>query len=108
MSNNLNEMKKKIRNEGHLAFKSLRVVSDKEPDGTVYTDRLYQRDHEKHDRLCEKHFGDTGQIWRDRSAEDIEAFLCDWFDKEVEVVKIEEKKHQARGFYLWRIDYAEV
>lgn len=84
-----------------------RKLSDKDPDRTIYTDRLYQWDHEKHDRLCKKHFGDTGQVWRYRDPEAIEAFLCDWLDKEVEIVTIEPQIHQARGYKLCRIDYTE-
>jgi len=83
-----------------------RTFSNKDPDSTVYTDNLFSRDQKKYNRLCLKHFGDKGQTnWYDRKVEDIEAFLSDWFDRGIEVVQIESKKHQVQGYPLWKIDF---
>ena len=48
---------------------------NKEINDTVYSDRLYQWDYEKYNKLCEKHFGDKGQYFSNRNPKNIENFL---------------------------------
>ena len=73
---------------------------------TVYTDRLYQWDYEKHNDLCKKHFGNQGQYWSDRKTELIEAFLRDYMDDQsIILCRIEKHQNQATGYPLWRFDY---
>jgi len=77
-----------------------------EPNGTVYTDRLWQWDHAKHDQLCKTHFGDAAQYWDRRSPEAIEAFLRDYLgDPGLALCVVTEHCNQATGFPLWRLDY---
>ena len=40
--------------------------------GGVYTDRLIQWDSDKHDELCQRHFGNKGQYWDKRGPSEIE------------------------------------
>lgn len=68
----------------------------------VYSDRLLQWDYDKHNRLCEKHFGNSGQYWNDRSIKDIESFLRDWYDKpELELVGKMEGCNVSNGYPYW-------
>lgn len=73
----------------------------------VYSDRLYQWNPNKHDRLCEKHFGNRGQYWSNRSREKIEAFLKDYFEcfVDLKLVRICEGCNQASGYPVWRFEY---
>lgn len=76
------------------------------PNGTIYTDRLLQWDFNKHDVLCEKHFGNRGQHWERRSPKKIEAFLRDWCDDEgLHLCAVIEYCNVATGFPTWRLDY---
>lgn len=73
---------------------------------TVYTDRLLQFDNEKTNRLKQKHFGDTGQYWNNRTPEKIEAFLRDWNEApDLKLIAVIEYCNQATGFPVWRLDY---
>lgn len=75
-------------------------------EDTVYTDRLFQWDHAKHDRLCEKHFGNRGQYWSEREPSKIEAFLRDYIgDPSVTLCCVTEYCNQATGYPVWRLDY---
>ena len=77
-----------------------------EPDGCVYTDRLYQWDNEKHDRLCMKHFGDRGQYWGHREPEKIQAFLRDYVDApDLVLCEVQEHCNQATGYPCWYFAY---
>jgi hypothetical protein len=77
-------------------------------DGTVYSDRLLQWDWDKHNDLCEKHFGNKGQYWNRRDPKKIEAFLCDYFGEPVMLTMIEEHCNQATGYPCWRFDYRRL
>lgn len=73
---------------------------------TVYSDRLYQWNSKKHDMLCMKHFGNTGQYWGNRDPEKIELFLRDYCnDSSIVLCRIEEHENKSNGYPLWRIDY---
>ncbi|SEG15471.1 hypothetical protein [Marinobacterium lutimaris] len=77
------------------------------PAKSVYSDRLYQWDAEKHDRLCTEFFGNTGQYWDQRDPELIEAFLQAYFDEpELVLVHVTQHCNQATGFPCWQMDYA--
>lgn len=73
---------------------------------TVYSDRLFQWDSEKYNRLCAKHFGNTGQLWNNRDPKKIELFLRDYCDNQSLILcRIEEHKNMSTGYPLWRFDY---
>jgi hypothetical protein len=83
-----------------------RFGSNKESNGTIYSDRLLQWDFAKHDRLCMKHFGNKGQYWDNRDPKLIEAFLRDWCkDPGLRLILVMEYCNQASGYPCWRFDY---
>lgn len=76
------------------------------PNASVYTDRLYTWDHELHDSLCQKHFGDKGQYWSDRSPEKIQDFLRERFDlPNLILCSVEEHCNASSGFPVWHLSY---
>lgn len=73
---------------------------------TIYSDRLYQWDHKKHDKLCKKYFGNEGQNWSNRNPEIIEKFLRDYMDNQFVVLcRIEEDINSSTGYPIWRFDF---
>lgn len=81
-------------------------VGSIQPNNTVYTDRLWQWDHEKHDVLCLKHFGNKEQYLASRTPTQIEAFLRDYCNAPtLALARITEHCNQATGYPLWRFDY---
>ena len=88
------------------AFVEWRGGENREANGTIYSDRLLQRDFNKHDRLCEKHFGNRGQYWDKREPSQIEAFLRDWTEcKDLKLILVMQYCNQSSGYPLWRFDY---
>lgn len=78
----------------------------KKPNDTIYSDRLLQWDHNKHDRLCKKHFGNTSQYWNNRKPKKIEAFLRDWAnDESIVLCRVTEYLNHSNGYPLWRFDF---
>lgn len=76
------------------------------PTDTVYSDRLYQWDSDKHDKLCIKYFGNTWQYWGGRTVYDIELFLREYTGhKSLILCKVEELENQSNGYPYWRFDY---
>lgn len=76
-------------------------------NGTVYSDRLYQWDSKKYNKLCEKYWGNQGQYFSGRSPEKIEDFLSDYFGHLVKLAMIMEYCNQDSGYPVWRFDYQE-
>ena len=75
-------------------------------ESSVYTDRLFMWDHEKHDRLCKKHFGDEGQFWNTRTPEQIEGFLQDYLGAPGLVLcEIQEQCKASTGCPTWYLGY---
>ena len=75
---------------------------------SVYTDRLYQWDAQKHDDLCRKHFGNESQHWHERTPEQTSAFLSDYLDKPVQAVACWQVNHAANGHPIWLLFYRPV
>ena len=88
------------------AFVIWESVNKDKANNTIYTDNLLHWDYDKHNKLCEKHFGNKGQLWADRKPEKIEKFLRDWTeDEKLELVRVMEHCNQATGYPLWRFDF---
>lgn len=82
---------------------------DGEPNGSVYTDRLYQWDAKKHNALCRKHFGNEGQYWAERDTDQIQAFLRDYFGApELVLCEVQEHCNQATGYPCWYFAYQKT
>jgi len=89
--------------DGHVIW---RDGENAEADDTIYSDRLLQWDYDKHNRLCEKHFGNQGQRWNNRDPKKIESFLRDWCDNQkLKLVFIMEYCNQSSGYPCWRFDF---
>ena len=74
---------------------------------TVYSDRLFEWDSEKF-RLCmDSVFNNTGQLFYDKKMADVEKFLSLYFDKDVELVAMQECENTFNGYPYWRFDYKE-
>jgi len=81
-------------------------VEEAETSGSLYTDRLLMWDHEKHNTLCKKHFGDEGQYWNNRDPKLIEAFLQDWHENpELSLVYITEFCNASNGYPCWLLGF---
>ena len=77
-----------------------------EANSTICSDRLLMWDYDKHNKLCQKHFGNEGQYWNQREPKLIEAFLRDWTeDKELKLVFIMEYCNASSGYPCWRFDF---
>lgn len=75
-------------------------------DDTVYTDRLWQWDYSKAEKLCFRHWGNVGQMFYDREPEQIQAFLRDYLDvPNLTLVLIMQCVHLGNGYPLWRFDF---
>jgi len=80
--------------------------NNKNANGTVYSDRLFQFDHKKHDDLCMKHFGNKGQYWDKREPKEIQVFLRDFFNSpDLVLSMIMEYCNWSTGYPCWRFDY---
>lgn len=78
------------------------------PDGSLYTDRLYQWDSAKHNELCLKHFGNVGQYWGDRAPAKIQEFLRDYLGKpNLVLCEIQEHCNASSGYPCWYFSYQE-
>lgn len=89
--------------DGHVLMGDM---SGKKADDTVYTDRMLGWDRKKHDELCQKHFGNTGQFWDNRDWGSIENFMKDWTGNDkLELVRVMQYCNHSSGYPTWRIDY---
>jgi len=83
--------------------------SDGNSSGALYSDRLFQWNPEKYNRLCVKHFGDKGQHFDNRDPAKVEAFLRDYFDKpKLVLTMIMRGCNVSSGYPLWIFFYKEV
>ena len=83
-------------------FVTYRNGENKEINDTVYSDRLYQWDYEKYNKLCEKHFGDKGQYFSNRDPKNIENFLKEYYNNDsLELILIEEGCNYSSGYPYW-------
>ncbi len=73
----------------------------------VYSDRLWQWDHNKFDSCCQKIWKNEGQYFDNRKPEDIEKFLSLYFNVEIELLKIGQVCNQNSGYPLWIFFYRQ-
>lgn len=78
-----------------------------ESENRIWSDRLLQWDYNKYNQLSRKHFGDESQYWYAREPHKVEAFLSDWLDKTVRLVRITENCNVSNGYPVWSFDYIE-
>ena len=76
-------------------------------DRGVYSDRLYQWDYKKHDKVSQKVFGNISQTWSDRSPKQIQEFLRFYFEDEtIQLALVVEYCSQSSGYPCWYFGYA--
>ena len=83
-------------------------ANDIERDSAVYSDRLWEWDHEKYNKFCQEVFGDKGQQFNSRNPDGIEKFLSLYFEKEVMLTAIVQGCNQSSGFPYWIFFYREI
>lgn len=81
--------------------------SGKESRSGTYSDRLYQQDPAKYDRLCLKYFGNTAHTFSARPTAKIAAFLKEFFDfyADFKLTRVCHGCNPGSGFPYWRFDY---
>ncbi len=92
--------------DGFITYRA----SDNDPDaGTIYSDRLWDWDFKRADALCQKHFGDKGQYFSNRSPKKIEAFLRDWCDDpDLKLIFIMQYCNVSSGYPVWRFEFKQT
>lgn len=74
----------------------------------VYSDRLYEWDYKKYDRLCEKHWGNQAQYWDERDADKVQAFLRDYNDNpKLILTMIMKCCNVSSGYPIWIFFYKD-
>ena len=87
-------------------FITWRCGENKEVNDTAYSDRLYQEDCTKYNRLSKKYFGNEMQSFSSREPKQIEAFLAEWTDApKLKLIFIMEYCNVSSGYPTWRFDY---
>lgn len=83
-------------------FVTFRNGENEEINDTVYSDRLFQWDSQKYNKLCKKHFGNEGQYFDGRSPSIIEKFLQDYYgNKNLKLILIEQGCNVSSGYPYW-------
>lgn len=77
-------------------------------DAIVYSDRLHQWNDKKFNECCKKVFGDIGQMFFNRTPEDIEKFLSIYFNKSIILTAIKEFHNVSNGYPYWGFYYKEA
>lgn len=83
-------------------------ANDIERGSAVYSDRLWEWDHEKYNKFCQEVFGDKGQQFNSRKPDGVEKFLSLYFEKEVILTAIVQGCNQSSGFPYWIFFYKEA
>lgn len=77
------------------------VEYDKDKIQSAYSDRLHQWDAKKHDRCCQQIWGNSGQYWHERSANEVSKFLTLYNGYPCKVVQIKQYENCSSGYPLW-------
>jgi hypothetical protein len=72
---------------------------------SVYSDRLFQWNPEKYNRLCQKHFGNQAQTFSGRKPEDIERFLSEYLGINLKLIVILQGCNQSSGYPFWSFHF---
>lgn len=90
-------------------FTIWRVLPKECETGSFYTDRMYQWDYELTTELVKKHFDTQSQYFDKYSAEQLEPFVRERFNKpNLKVAALREYCNQATGYPVWLITYSET
>lgn len=71
-----------------------------------YSDRLYQFDSDKYNKLCIKYFGNSGQMWyEEREPDRIESFLQEYLEKPIKLAMVLQGCNRSNGYPYWVFQY---
>jgi hypothetical protein len=74
----------------------------------VYSDRMFQWDYEKTEKLLIKYFGSPGQYFNDKDPAQIEKFLQERFDyPNLKLLMIVEWCNVSNGYPLWSFHFTK-
>lgn len=76
-------------------------------DQGLYSDRMWQWDHDKFNKCTQEVWGNQGQYFNDRKPQDIERWISLYLRKPVQLISIEEHCNQATGYPVWFFTYKE-
>lgn len=76
----------------------------KKPTDTLYSDRMWEWDMEKYDKIATKVFGKPAQIWSSYTTEQIEQLISEYLGEEIEVCFIEVNITYS-GYSIYRADF---
>jgi len=86
-----------------------RPASKDDAEDSVYSDRMDEWDPELCAKLKNKHFGNTGDYWDQRSPAAIESFLKDYFTApNLILTKVIEHCNQATGYPVWQFYFVDT
>jgi hypothetical protein len=88
------------------AFVVWRGGSNAAIDDSAYSDRLYEENPERFNRLCLKYFGDSAQFWDKRNPQLTEAFLREWLNLPTLRLILVMEMAKGNGYPCWRFDFA--
>ena len=77
-------------------------------DMSVDSDRLFEWDSEKFNRLCKEIFGNAGQYFSNRHPEQIQKFFCQYFNRKILLTGIMECCNVGNGYPYWTFYYKEI
>lgn len=75
---------------------------------TVYSDRLWQWNHDKYKKVHEQVFGNAGQIFWGETKEKCSEFLSLYFGREIKVINMYDHENCSNGMPLTRFDCIDV
>ncbi len=73
-----------------------------------YDDRLRQRDHVKYEKCLKNVFGKHVGYFNYLDPKLIEKFLCEYFEKPIKLVHIEECCNISNGYPYWAFDFIDI
>lgn len=75
---------------------------------TSYSDRMYTQNYKKYNECCKKIFGNTGQMFDERSPEDINKFLDMYLGYPVKLTAVLNCCNQSSGFPYFCFIYERI
>jgi len=105
---NLIERTKHSHPYSYDPFTIWRVLPKECETGSFYTDRMFQWDHALTTELIKKHFNTQSQRFDGYTAEQLEPFVRERFNKpNLKVAALREYCNQATGYPVWLITYSD-
>ena len=78
---------------------------NRESDSATWSDRLWEWDSKKYNEICQKVWGNTGQMFYDRKPKEIEQFLSLYYGEKIILTAIEQETNASNGYPYWIFYY---